>query len=261
MGSTIKRLDQILTLASKNRQGVTHSQIAKQLDIPKSSLTLLLRNLVEHRFLQLQHPGNVYTLGSKVLMLASHLISNQDLVRVGTPILERLVAEIEEPAFMAVLNDLDVVYVSRFNSPKLSVGSSVQVGHRAPIFRTAAGKSILAFQGDFKVAHIIEDISKIYKSEIDSEALLEELYEVRTNGFSVCREEFQKGIISLGAPIFNFEGRVVMAITIALSTLSHTEAFEQEVTSRLLVSAKEFSEQLGFNGEIMREKKKKGRIH
>ena len=137
MGATIKRIDQILALTSNNLRGLTHSQIAKQLDIPKSSLTLILRGLVEYEYLQIQQPGNIYSLGSKVLLLASQLISNQDFVRVGTPILERLVAEIEEPAFMAVRNDLDVVYVSRINSSRLSVGSSLQVGQRAPIFKTA----------------------------------------------------------------------------------------------------------------------------
>ncbi len=260
MSSNIKRIDQILILASKNRQGVTHSQISKQLDIPKSSLTLILRNLVKCGYLHIQQPGNIYSLGSKVLQLASQLISHQDLVRVGTPILERLVAEIEEPAFMAVLNDLDVVYVSRINSPRLSVGSSVQVGQRAPIFMTSAGKSILAFQGEHKVAHIIEDLSKIYNNPMDPEALLAELKEIRIKGFSVCREDFQIGVISLGAPIFNFEGRVVMAITVALPISSHTKALEKDIAARLLVSAKDFSNQLGFSGEIMREKKKKDKI-
>jgi DNA-binding IclR family transcriptional regulator len=240
---------------------LTHSQIAKQLDIPKSSLTLILRSLVEYGYLHIQQPGNTYSLGSKVLLLAGHLISNQDLVKIGTPILEGLVAEIEEPAFMAVLNDMDVVYVSRINSPKLSVTSSVQVGQRAPIFKTSAGKSILAFQGEAKVAHIIEDLMKIYNGEIDSEALLAELQEIRVNGFSVCREEFQKGVISLGAPIFNFEGRVVMAITVALPISHHTKALEKEIAAKLLVSAKDFSNQLGFSGKIMREKKKKDKIH
>jgi DNA-binding IclR family transcriptional regulator len=255
----MSRTDKILELVGKERNGYTHAQIAKALQIPKSSLTLLLKELTGLNYLKMQ-PGNTYVLGPRLLVLAGRYMQNQDIVQIGRPILEQLVEDIDETAFLAVKNGSDVVYVSRVDCERPSVVSSVRIGQRGPLFGTAAGKAILAFQAERKIKRMILEM-KENGSGLDDEAgdrLMEELERVRVMRLSYCREEFQEGIVSFGAPVFNIEGRVPAAITVAVPAFRNTPELEQRISERLDKAARDFSDELGFAGAFARDRKKSG---
>ena len=260
MGNSIERIDRVLELIGDQDDGLTHAQIAKTLDIPKSSLTLLIKELIKFNYLSAAPPGNRYILGPRLLLLAGRFLHNQDIVQIGRPILGRLVDKVDETAFMAVRNGLEVVYVMRVNKSNTSSSSSVHIGQRAALHKTAAGKAILAFQSDQKIGHIIGDLATANNEEIDAARLKDELMDIRQNGVSYCLEEFQPGINSLGAPVFNLEGRVVAAITVAAPTVNYTPEVGLSIAAGIREAAGNFSAQLGFDGAYSRERKSKKKL-
>ena len=55
----------------------------------------------------------------------------------------------------------------------------------------------------------------------NADSLLGELPEIRENGIAFDREEHEEGIVSIAAPIFINNGRVIGALSVATSTTRH----------------------------------------
>ncbi|WP_083899922.1 MULTISPECIES: IclR family transcriptional regulator [Haloferax] len=91
-------------------------------------------------------------------------------------------------------------------------------GKRAELYRSAAGKAILANLSQDKRNKIIEsaEFDKLTEHTIASrETLRDELEQIRADGFAVNDEEAQPNIRALGAPIMDVDNRVLGAISIS----------------------------------------------
>src|SRR5437667_11220187 len=70
MGKATQRAIDILELLAHDDGKWSHAEIARRLDIPKSTLTDLLRDLVQRQYLELDSGAALYLLGQRVLTLS-----------------------------------------------------------------------------------------------------------------------------------------------------------------------------------------------
>ena len=235
MATSLDRADRILELIGQQRDGMTHAQIARTLNIPKSTLSQLLTQMSHLGYLALIQPGNVYILGPRLMVLASRFMNNQDIVQVGRPYIQTLASVLDETTFLGLKHGLEVLYVTRIDSNRQSIASSVRIGQTAPLEYSAAGKAILAFQADHKIrTHLDTQVSGPVVLVEDKNGLVTELDDIRANRVSCCREEFQEGITAFGSPVFDLEGRAIAAITVAIPTFRLTAEYEARVRAEIL---------------------------
>jgi DNA-binding IclR family transcriptional regulator len=183
------------------------------------------------------------------LALANQILSSLDIREKAKPVLKKLARELEVNAHLAVLYEDEVLYLDREEAAPSVVIPSV-IGRRVPPHCTALGKILLAY--DYEALERIlakGSLPALTPNTITNpEVLKRELERVRSQGYAMDWEEFHEGTICVAAPVRNYRGRVVAAISVSLpkTRLTHDplDRFVQAVT----VAAHEVSRFLGHAG-------------
>ncbi|WP_454691335.1 IclR family transcriptional regulator [Achromobacter aloeverae] len=202
---------------AESGKGMTLADLAAYLSAPKSSLLLLLRTLVANDYLV--HEAGVYRLGTNIFQLASAVLSGRDLSKLIRPFLEKLVATTGETVYLAAIDHEAQVatYVQGIDSPQ-AVRYSVPAGVVRPLYTSAAGKLLLAFQDPSWRDNYIKNAKlKAWTpaTTIDKNVLKTELAEIRKSGVALSIGEAVEDAAGIAAPLFNSDGSVTHAILIA----------------------------------------------
>jgi IclR family transcriptional regulator, KDG regulon repressor len=191
------------------------SELARRLDLPKSSVHRMLVTLVAEGFVE-PVPVGRYRLSLKVYELGQQVAFSHRVRQVAHPLLERLRADTGEASHLAVLADADVVFLDRLESPEL-MRVFVRTGRRTPAHATSSGKCLLAFGTAADVETVVSaGLPRVGPRTLTSRAALERaLAAVRNDGYAVSVDESANGVVSVGAPIFDELGACIAAISLA----------------------------------------------
>ncbi|UYN83293.1 MAG: IclR family transcriptional regulator [Microcella sp.] len=135
----------IVTHLAHHSDPVPASTLARELDLPRSSIYQLLRVLQDEGYVVHYPEARAYGLGALVAEIGGSVLSASRLARLGTPLLDRLVRAAPVPvvAQLAVLAGGDVSYVAQASAPRAPT-TVVRVGVRLPAHLTATGRAMLA---------------------------------------------------------------------------------------------------------------------
>jgi IclR family acetate operon transcriptional repressor len=117
---------------------------------------------------------------------------------------------------------------------------------------TATGKAMIAWVPEDQIRRMLPDGLKRFtdKTIVDFDTLIEELRHVRRNGFAMDREEFQPGVICVGAAIRDHAGAVVGAISASTPTMRATEEHLDLMRREVIAATKAMSAELGEPGSL-----------
>ena len=102
MVKSADRVFQVLEFIVDNRDGLSHKELSSELDIPKSSLSALLSNLVSREYLSYNTVNKRYRLGPKVLSLAGRHLLGLEIVQLGQSVVHKVMVRTEESVELAV---------------------------------------------------------------------------------------------------------------------------------------------------------------
>ena len=102
MSKSALRVLEIMEHIAQQPQGCTHTEVAQGLQIPKSSLTALLQDMMSKGYLQRNPDTNVFTIGVQVLWLANSYLRNLNLVRLGQPVVASVFSKVQEFTLLAI---------------------------------------------------------------------------------------------------------------------------------------------------------------
>ncbi len=249
--TTVKSADrviQILEAIGTRTDGITHGELSDTLAIPKGSLSLLLSNLVARDYLMLDGLSRRYVFGHKLLVLAGRYLSNLDIVLAGRSILRDLVREINEDAELVIRKGNEILFVSKEECSH-PVKYSVEIGDRAPMYATGAGKAILAHLPEEELSHYLNEVKLTFLTTntiTDPAILMRELRNVRAKGFAYSHEEYQPGVSAIAAPVFNFYGDVAGSVTVTMPMIRSNTQQKRFIEPHLRHAAAGISRRLGF---------------
>jgi DNA-binding IclR family transcriptional regulator len=251
------RVIEILEILAAHQQGMQHKDIAEGLLIPKGSLTKLLANLVESRYLSFDPAAKTYRLGSGVLALADAYLSGLDIVQAAQPIVRRLVARTGESVSLQVLEGRFAVVVHRqYGNQPMSF--RLGIGARIPLYATASGKVLLAFSSREVIDAYLSavELKPLTRATItDPALLLRELESIRSSGIAYSRQEQFEGLSSTAAPVFGLNRRATASMTIMYLNVRTPEIDWSVVENALREAADELSDRLGYRkGGLVRER-------
>lgn len=227
------------------------TQIAEQVGIHKSTTHRLLATLEKRRFVERDPATGVYRLGIRLLQMAYMTLQQNDLRRLSAPFLRRLWEQHKETVHLAVLDDVDVVFLDVIESQQ-RVKLAAAIGQRLPAFATASGKSILACMPDESVRQILKHgMPRHTQYTLDTpEAFFEDLGRVRERGFALDEQEQEEGINAVAAPIVDPDGRPIASVAIAgpAYRLPHERLIE--IGSSVLASSRDLSREIGMTAHL-----------
>lgn len=137
------RVLDMLELVSRRGNTLSHSDIAFELGIPKSSLTHLLRNLTGRGYLTLIAGSNTYELGPAFFSLLRRGQEGVSIVEFALPILKKLTAATNESSSLNLYRSDYVERVCGMDSPQV-LTYRMTVGLRFPLYSSSGGKAVLA---------------------------------------------------------------------------------------------------------------------
>ena len=246
--SLVKALN-IVEYLGTTEGGGTLTQISAKLRIGKSTVHRLLATLKDHDFVWFDPNTSRYVLGTRILQLSEQLSRNSILIRCGAPILSRLSQATDETCNLGVLDGKEVLYlIMKQSSHPLQV--SGQVGKRLLAHCTAIGKALLSGLSREEIMRLYGRKQNLETPTPRSISTLSELChyidKVRKTGLAMDNEELYKGVVCVGTPIRNQNGKVVAAISIAFPKHRVDPETLERSKSQLLDCAGEFSRQLGY---------------
>ncbi len=252
-GYHIRLLDRVVAILDcfqndKSPLGVT--ELSKKLGLHKSTVHRLLESLTSYRLITQDAESEKYSLGLKLFELGSRAVSGFDVHEKSKAVLEQLVSETGETAHLCILDGEHVLYLEKFESAKtLRIPS--RVGLRNPAYCTAVGKALLAYLPDEPDRLFKGKALKRYTENTitDLAKLRQELALVRERGYSFDNEEIEAGLRCVGAPVRDYTGRAIAAISIAGPSFRITPGNIPSLSESVRKAANSLSEQMGYRAE------------
>lgn len=250
--SSVDRSIEILELLSSFKEGLSLTDISKRLEIPRSTTFEILATLENRHFIQRSKSTGQYKIGLKAFEIGSAYANNLDLRQEALPHLEDLAYKTKETCHLAILDDWEVVYIDKIESSHF-VRLASRVGVRLPGYSTALGKVLLSYQSEESIEQFLAEVPMIKHTPntINSpKHLKSHLEQVCAQGYAIDNEEQTLGVRCIAAPIFDYNGRAVAAISISGPVTRITEERQTELVEMAKKTATDISINLGWDGIV-----------
>lgn len=246
MSVTVNRALGVIEFCSTTPR--TLSEITSFLGVHKSTALRLMQTLEEGGFARMTNGR--YTIGFRMIALASAALEAIDLRTVARPHLTRLSERYGHTIHLAQFTQSDIVYVDKVEGLG-AVRMQSQVGSSVVLHTAAVAKAILAYLDDSERSLLLKRVTfeKFTANTITAPAAFtKELEAIRDRGWSEDDAEFEDYINCIGAPVFGFGDRVVGSIS--LTTLRALVPMEQlrEFVPALKECARAISQANGASG-------------
>ncbi len=248
INTSLAKALEVLDLFDDRKSRLSLSEIANSLGVRPGSIYPILYTLMRYGYIDRDPETKKFHLGLKLLTHANKILSSLDLREKAKPFLRRLAKELSANAHLAVLYGDEVLYLDREEAAPSIVLPSV-VGRRVPAYCTALGKVLLAYQP--KVAEQVlakKEYPALTQHTItNAKELKQELERIRSQGYAIDNEEFYEGNICVAAPVRNYRGTTVAAISISLSKGRVSQESIDKFIQKMTATAKDLSEEMGYH--------------
>ncbi len=196
---------------------VAASAIARELQLPRSTVYHLLATLAAHGFVLHFREDRRWGLGTSAFELAGGYTRQQPLARLGRPLVAALSDRLGESAHLAVMSGGDVLYIVEERAPRRPA-LVTDVGVRLPAHLTASGRAMLAalpreqVRALYPSASACPDLTGV--GPRTPAALREVLREVRARGYATEDSEVADGLRSVGAVVRDHSGWPVASVAV-----------------------------------------------
>jgi IclR family transcriptional regulator, KDG regulon repressor len=248
----IDRAGQILDCFGFDHPELSVSEIGAKTRLHRSTAHRILMALEYNELIQQNPENGKYRLGIKLFRLGHQAVSHLNLPEICRPFLTRITSETKETVHLAVLDEDQVLYLDKVEGPH-ALRMPSRVGRRIPTYCTSLGKAMLSCLDDQEVKNIFRDqvLSPYTPNTVKTlSQLLTDLRMIRKRGYAVDNEEIEIGLRCVGAPIRDYSGIMVGAISVA-APAARLAGQKIYAVGRLLVSTtEEISEKLGYEKTI-----------
>lgn len=218
---TLEKGMKVLNLFDEDHPHWSQKNIAQEMKLNTTSTFRLINTFVEMEYLLKDEKSKQISLGPKSVALGHRLLRAYDPRRIIAPIIEEVSRKCNLSIDVAIFVENAMVLVCRYEQQNtLTFQQPVSAQE---LYCTAMGKAVLAHLPAEEFGKVMERQSfhaRTQNTITDRSLLLSHLAKVRSNGYSVNDEEYIRGLISIGAPIFNPNtGRVVGAVSFDSTTV------------------------------------------
>jgi len=247
---SIERAFSILEETAAHRDGITLSDLSRNLDLHTSTLYHLVNTLMALGYLRQVDNTKRYRVGRAVYSLASSCYDEVELHDIALPYLEELAVATGESTHFAIWEREEVLILAR-----ASGSNAFQINERAgslrPTYCTAIGKVLLAGLSNDEFDRLADKINfkRLTPNTLkDVSELRLQIEKVRTEGVAFDDCEYNAETRCMAAPVSDFRGRIVGAIGFSgpIWRLSFSDMAEYIPLTRTI--ARKFSQKLGGTG-------------
>ena len=241
----VDRALSILWLFDEQTETLSIGDIASAVGVHRSTAWRLLGALQRAGLVEQEPMSGRFRLGIAVVSLAGHVLDRFPARASGRKVLSDLRDQLEETAYLGVLDETSVVYIDQASSPH--VRHNVDwVGRRQSLSEGVTGALLLAFQPPeviYELMHAPPTRRQTHDRHLDERAL----EAVRERGYLARLPDPLSGLCVVSAPVRNHRSEIVAAITTAAPQhRADRERLDNELVPATLQAVALVSEALGY---------------
>lgn len=231
--SATRTLGILEALAAADKR-LSLAELARELEIPKSSLHALLSTLQNWGWVETDSSGRHFGLGVRSLLVGTSYVDSDDIVAATTEVLDWLSERVGETVHLGRLDGPDIVYLAKRESTHpLRLFSAI--GRRLPAHATALGKVLLAERSEADLDRILpRPLPRLTDNTIaDGAALRKELARTHRRGWARDNQENAKGIRCLAVSVGE-DSPPINAISCSVPVVRLDPRRERDIVERLM---------------------------
>lgn len=192
-------------------------ELARELGMTPTTIYNLVSTLTGSGYLEQNPETQRYTLGPKVIKLASIYSHINPLPHTGQKVFEKYSEIFEYNFYLGRLKNFEVIYLTVLDG-RGPIKIVVEPGGSTSLHSTALGKTLLAYQDE---SFIQEYLSRVpltpftKRTITDPDILYANLLEIRAKGYSINNGEHYETIGAVGVPIINGTNKVTLGVSLA----------------------------------------------
>lgn len=238
---------------------VTLTQVARKLDIPKTSTLRILGTLVNLGLVSHNPDNKTYNIDYRVLGLSYRILRRSVLRKQASPYLYELANSTELIACLGVLSGPTAVTIDKVSLHAPFNARQDEIGATVPVHASSVGKIILAHQTEEELDQFLSEyqLTKYTSKTIsDLDSFMRELESVREKGYAINEREWHDDVVSIAMPVYNYAGQVIAGVALSWETTVHgaattTSPFTENHIRALTRAANQISFSCGYHSDEM----------
>ena len=206
--------------------------ISRLTDIHPTTVLRISRTLCNYGWLIKDEDGK-YRIGMSLYSIGCRYSQADDLKEVAYGAMEKLSKQVKQPVNLMIRQNTQSILLQQIHQQNIynTLGS---VGSSLPLYLTACGKVMMSELPDIILKDMLQSFSyEPYtpNSIISPDRLLEQIKEVRKNGYAIDDQEAMWGAFCVAAPIRDESGQIiaVLSITSVVSYIRFKDEYIQAV--------------------------------
>lgn len=223
----------MLELFTPEQPAWTQVEIGKAADLPRSTVSRLVRYLCSRGYLAYNERSGRYTLGLSAIELGRRAQLQFDLASLAADILEDLSRRTRETIMLTGFNPsaMQVVCLDQIPSQHGGLRVYETIGATFPLYAGASAKPVLAHLPQNVIERVLRAPMPAINPAVvpDCARLRTDLGEIRQRGYAVSHEETYPGVAGVGAAILDPTGIPLGSIAIAAPVQRMPEAHVADI--------------------------------
>jgi len=244
---TLRKGLEVLEALADDRDALTLTALAERLQESPPVVFRILRTLEERGYVEQDAGSKRWQPGFRAWEIGCRVVNRTGLVEAARPLLKALTEFTEETSYLAVVRGTDTVYLDTVVGLE-PLRVYAEPGFRVPLYLTASGKAILAFQSGHLLDRVLDaGMKKQTPLTITKQgALLARLDEIRRTGVSINRGERRTDVSAVAVPLFDRVGDCVAAMGVSGPSQRFTGDRLERLIESVRKAAHEASARLGY---------------
>lgn len=245
---TLNRALDIIELLSLEQESIGVTDIGQRTGLHKSTVHRLLNALADRGYVEKNPKNGTYKLGLKFIEISSLFLNKLELKTEARPYLRRLAEQVGQPVHLAILMGRDAVYIDKVEAVN-SIRMYSQIGRRVPVYCTAIGKVLLSGLEQDELAALLDELefrSYTVNTIKTKDELLAHVNRARELGWAVDDEEHEDGIRCVSAPVYDYTGKIIAAVSVSGDRKVINENRDDEISTYVMDAAADISKRMGY---------------
>lgn len=246
---TMQVLDRALNVLDALADGGanTLTELSENCDIPTATTHRILSTLQQRGYASFDEITQEWAIGIAAYRTGTAYLNRTTLLDVSRPVMRRLMEETGETANLAVRDGMTVVFIGQVEATH-PIRAFFNPGTRTAMHASGTGKAILAALPAARIEAllsraVLEPFTD--RTLATPSALMRDLEQTRTRGWSFDREERHLGMSCIGAAIHGASGEVIAGVSISGPSTRFSDDRIELFGSLVRQAAEEISDALG----------------
>ncbi|WP_027716143.1 IclR family transcriptional regulator [Desulfuromonas sp. TF] len=214
------------------------ARLSEKLNMNKSLVYRILTTFERRGYVEKVKSSKEYRLGLGAYEVGQKFLSRMELLHLSKPVMEGLVRECDETVYLALPTGLEILFLEKIDTSN-PVSTIPLVGKRYFLFKCAAGKITLSFDA----------VLRRRFTEEESSFSVENMDDLREQGFCHDYDILGEGVASLAVPLLNEAKKVVASLCLVGPQYRFTdEKIHNEFLPALKAAGQILSCRLGYLG-------------